>query len=122
MKLKKTIKTILTLSVLNVMFFPTVFALKTTEAKADTEISSMVHIYNDLSELKKSGDKNGYLPENRKWQGLPSVAVTGKRIWVTLYSGGTKEPDPNGKNYTALLYSENGGQTWVDPYIVFDKI
>ena len=121
MKLKKTIKTILTLSVLNVMFFPTVFAVKTTEAKADTEISSMVHIYNDLSELKKSGDKNGYLPENRKWQGLPSVAVTGKRIWVTLYSGGTKEPDPNGKNYTALLYSENGGQTWVDPYIVFDN-
>ena len=121
MKLKKTIKTILTVSVLTVMFFPTVFAVKTTEAKADTEISSMVHIYNDLSELKKSGDKNGYLPENRKWQGIPSVAVTGKRIWITLYSGGTKEPDPNGKNYTALLYSENGGQTWVDPYIVFDN-
>ena len=43
-------------------------------------------IITEKSELKK------YYTENRIWQGISSIEVTDKgRIFVTFYSGGTKE-------------------------------
>ncbi len=95
--------------------------LKSAAAQSSSDIASMIHIYNDPDEVKEEEESQVYLPENRNWQGLPYIAVTESRIWVTLYSGGVAEPDPNGLNYTALAYSEDNGKTWVDPYIVFDN-
>jgi hypothetical protein len=59
-----------------------------------------------------------YNPADRIWQGLPSVVKVGKRIWVCWYTGGLQEPDPF--NYTVMAYSDDGGKTFVEPYIVID--
>ncbi|MGI6713801.1 MAG: sialidase family protein [Bacilli bacterium] len=75
-------------------------------------------------ETEKSPDsgvyyqRETYHPDDRQWQGLVTVACTGKRLWATWYTGGTKEPDPF--NYVVLAYSDDDGETWVDPYIVID--
>lgn len=59
-----------------------------------------------------------YQPQDRQWQGLVSIVSTGKRLWATWYTGGTKEPDPF--NYVVIAYSDDDGKNWVDPYIVID--
>ncbi len=54
-------------------------------------------------------DKNvlkGYRQENRLWQGIPSIEVTkGGRIFLTYYSGGTKEEIGN---YCIISKSDDG--------------
>ena len=53
----------------------------------------------------------------RKYQGCPTLAVTkGGRIWMGWYAGGVREPDMD--NYNLLLKSDDGGETWSDPYLV----
>lgn len=48
-----------------------------------------------------------FYSENRIWQGIPSIEVTEKgRIFLTFYSGGTKEELGN---YAVLIRSDNGG-------------
>ncbi len=59
-----------------------------------------------------------YNPLDRQWQGLASVAAVGNRIWACFYTGGLKEPDPF--NYIVMAYSDDGGRSWVDPYLVID--
>ena len=59
-----------------------------------------------------------YNPADRRWQGLVSNAKVGNRHWACFYTGGKKEPDPF--NYIVLCYSDDGGKTWVDPYIIVD--
>jgi len=54
----------------------------------------------DKAELKQ------FYPERRIWQGIPSVEVTaGGRIFITFYSGGTKEEIGN---YAMVVYSDDG--------------
>lgn len=54
----------------------------------------------DRNKLKK------YNTEYRLWQGIPSIAVTPKgRIFLTFYSGGTKEEIGN---YVLLIKSDDG--------------
>lgn len=60
-----------------------------------------------------------YKPSDRQWQGLASVAVTGKRIWACWYTGGTGEPRQF--NYIVVAYSDDGGKNWVDPFAVIDS-
>lgn len=60
--------------------------------------------------------KGNLSPEARHWIGCPSIQVTGKRIWASAFSGGDSEPSR--KNYNILMYSDNAGETWVDPYMV----
>ena len=59
-----------------------------------------------------------YNPSDRMWQGLPSVAKVGNRLWECWYTGGSGEPSL--LNYVVLAYSDDEGQTWVDPFIVVD--
>ena len=59
-----------------------------------------------------------YLPENRDWQAIASVEVTGGRIWAAWMAGGTKEPDPD--NHIIVAYSNDEGITWRDPFIIID--
>lgn len=59
-----------------------------------------------------------YNPEDRKWQGIPQIAVSnGGRIWASWYSGGDKEPSTD--NYIVLSYSDDG-VNFVDPFIIID--
>lgn len=61
-----------------------------------------------------------YAPENRKWQGCPTLARTpAGRLWAGWYSGGICEPDE--RNYNLLVYSDDGGITWSDPVLVIDS-
>jgi len=52
----------------------------------------------------------------RKWQGVPSVEKTGKRLWASCFTGGKYEPDI--KNYAVVSYSNDDGESWIDPYML----
>lgn len=76
---------------------------------------------------------SGFSAEHRIWQGIPSIEVTRKgRIFLTFYSGGTKEEIGN---YAVLIKSDSGSDfsepiaaaykeghrcydscLWIDPY------
>ena len=60
--------------------------------------------------------KGEYAPEKRLWNGCPSIQVTGNRLWVSMFTGGRFEPSRH--NHNVLMYSDDGGKTWVDPYMV----
>jgi hypothetical protein len=59
-----------------------------------------------------------YSPADRQWQGLPSTVRTGNRLWTTWYTGGSGEPRQ--LNYLVVAYSDDNGETWVDPYLIVD--
>ena len=59
-----------------------------------------------------------YLPENRKWQAIATVECTGKRIWAAWMAGGVTEPDPD--NYIVVAVSDDGGKSFIDPFMVID--
>lgn len=62
--------------------------------------------------------KPEYLPENRTYAAMPSVEVTGSRIWATWTAGGDTEP--HDENYIIVVFSDDGGETWQDPYMILD--
>lgn len=54
-----------------------------------------------------------FSPGCRLWQGIPGVERTKNgRLFVTFYSGGTREWLGN---FCILTYSDDGGDTWLDP-------
>jgi predicted neuraminidase len=53
---------------------------------------------------------------NRKWQGCPTIELTGERLWNAWFSGGVKEPDRG--NYGVVTYSDDKGVSWVDPAMI----
>ena len=56
-----------------------------------------------------------YAPESRMWQGVPSIEMTGKRLWAGWFTGGKYEPSI--ENYCVAAYSDDDGCTWKDPYM-----
>ena len=53
----------------------------------------------------------------RIWQGIPGIEKTAKgRLFVTWFSGGAKEPEPENTIY--LCTSDDGGQTFTEPAAV----
>ncbi|MDO4575593.1 MAG: sialidase family protein [Planctomycetia bacterium] len=60
-----------------------------------------------------------YADEFRKFQGIPSLAVTSNEdVWVTWYTGGVTE---NKDNYVVLIRSRDGGKTWTKPLFAIDQ-
>lgn len=58
-----------------------------------------------------------YAENIRKFQGCPTIAVTGGgRIYLGWYAGGTTEPHM--ENYNLLVFSDDQGMTWSDPLLV----
>ena len=56
-------------------------------------------------------------PTKRIWQGIPGIEKTAKgRLFVTWFSGGAKEPEPENTIY--LCTSDDGGQTFTEPAAV----
>lgn len=54
-----------------------------------------------------------FYSSQRIWQGIPSVEVTPKgRIFVTFYSGGTKEEIGN---FAMVVISDDGGESYSEP-------
>ena len=61
-----------------------------------------------------------YLPENRQFLCSGGIEVTGNRIWSSTFSGGSTEPHL--LNHGVVVYSDDGGKTWNDPFIVIDNL
>lgn len=56
--------------------------------------------------------------QDRKFQGIPSIAVTqNDRLWATWYGGGIGESH---ENYIMIAKSDDGGETWSDILQVID--
>lgn len=56
-----------------------------------------------------------FFPENRRWQGCPSVETTAAgNLWAAWYSGGAREPDP--QNYCVVARRRDG--VWEDPCMI----
>ncbi len=61
--------------------------------------------------IKNPSIEQQYSPGNRKFSGIPSIAVSpGGRLWAVWYSG--KTPDEDCNNYVVVSSSGDGGNTW----------
>ncbi|HOK79560.1 MAG TPA: sialidase family protein [bacterium] len=59
-----------------------------------------------------------YRRENRRWQGIPGIAMTPDGLlWATWYSGGDGEGPCN---YVIVVNSKDKGSSWSEPVIVID--
>jgi hypothetical protein len=59
-----------------------------------------------------------YLPETRRFQGIPAIERTKSgSLWVASYSGGKGE---GSDNYVLLIRSDDDGKTWTTPQLVID--
>lgn len=57
--------------------------------------------------------ESGYSPEDRHWQGCPTLEETaGGRFWAGWFTGGTGEPQAD--NYGTISVSDDRGETWID--------
>mgnify|MGYP000910283254 CR=1 FL=1 len=58
-----------------------------------------------------------YDTQLRHFQGCATIEITpGGRIYYGLFTGGTREPDPD--NYGIVLVSDDDGESVIDPYLV----
>lgn len=61
-----------------------------------------------------SGTDETYDPASRVWQGIPTIECSGDRLWAAWMAGGLTEPSDD--NYIVVGYSDDGGETWTEPY------
>lgn len=62
-------------------------------------------------------DFTGYEELTRNWQGVTSIEVTdGGRLYASWVSGGNGEP--RAENYDVIVYSDDGGKTWNDLWVI----
>ncbi len=62
-------------------------------------------------------DFTGYEDHTRNWQGVTTIEVTdGGRLYASWVSGGNGEP--RAENYDIIVYSDDGGKTWNDLWII----
>lgn len=79
-------------------------------------VSTSANIYNNPKVTGPTDAIYTYDPSERNWQGCPSIAVTeGGRLWATWFTGGEDELATG--NYAVLVYSDDNGETWVDPAV-----
>ena len=67
------------------------------------------------------GTTETYAESDRKWQGLPTIAVTpGGRMWCAWQTGDAIEGSEGPNNYDVMYYSDDNGKTWSDEYMIWD--
>lgn len=67
--------------------------------------------------LKKADFKEKHLAENRKFTGIPSLAISkAGRMWSIWYAGIT--PDEDANNYVVVSTSGDNGNTWEEVLII----
>ncbi|MDO4856784.1 MAG: sialidase family protein [Thermoguttaceae bacterium] len=60
-----------------------------------------------------------YADQFRRFQGIPSLAVTDdQNIWACWYTGGVTE---DRDNYVVVVHSTDGGETWSAPLFAIDQ-
>ena len=68
-------------------------------------------------EILKKPKQTNFLEDIRVFQGCPTIAVTkGGRIYAGWYAGGLREPHMD--NYNVLVYSDDSGKSWTEPFII----
>ncbi len=71
---------------------------------------------NYLSCTKEAVNQNHKL-ENRKFQGIPSMAISHEgRLWAVWYAGKTPAEDEN--NYVVVSTSGDGGKSWTEKFYI----
>lgn len=70
----------------------------------------------DLSVKIGENTDEDFYPENKNWNGIPSVVQAGNNLFIAYYTGGEGEPDDN--NYISVAASDDLGQTWKNPWMV----
>lgn len=97
---------------------------KVTEDTLNQYIDSRANGSTEITERINGGmttytpNEETYNPDDRQWQGLSSIVKVGDRLWATWYTGGTGEPRQF--NYLVVAYSDDSGETWVDPFLILD--
>ena len=67
------------------------------------------------------GTSETYAEADRKWQGLPTIAVTpGGRMWCAWQTGDAIEGSEGPNNYDVMYYSDDNGKTWSEEYMIWD--
>jgi len=67
--------------------------------------------------IKNPSSLENYAPGNRKFTGIPSLAITEKgQMWAVWYAGITPGEDAN--NYVVVSTSSDQGQTWKEVLVV----
>lgn len=80
-----------------------------------------VTIVNDTTDLSVPvgpGTEETYQPKDRQWLGVASIITSGDNIFAAWQTGGEKEPSPY--NYIVIAASTDGGETWLDPFMIID--
>lgn len=68
-----------------------------------------------------SNSDETYAEESRRWQGLPTIAVTeGGRMWCAWQTGDSVEGPDGIDNYDVMYYSDDSGVTWSEEYMIWD--
>lgn len=70
----------------------------------------------DLSYPVGADTDEDFYPENKNWNGIPTVVQAGNNIFVAYYTGGEGEPDDN--NYISIAASDDLGKTWQNPWMI----
>ena len=71
-----------------------------------------------VSSITEPAADAAWLLENRNFLIAGGFAITGDRMWASIGTGGKTEPDPD--NMNAILYSDDGGTTWIDPAFIVE--
>lgn len=86
--------------------------LKSTEELEQLKDTALTPAMVKTEKLEK------YRRKNRKWQGIPTIAITGKGVlYCACYSGGDGEC---ADNYVLVERSVDDGETWSEPIAVVD--
>lgn len=95
-------------------------APKATYRTRTSEINYILDDSSFLDTLVHRESNETYRPTSRKFQRMPSVLWVGNRVYAAWTAGGITEPHRD--NYVVLAVSDDRGETWIDPYIIFDHI
>ena len=101
----------------NLVYFDT---LSEEEYYVMPSVTIPAYIINNPKVYGPSDDLYTYDPSDRNWQGCPVITTTkgpngGTRMWAAWFTGGEDELGKG--NMAVLLYSDDNGQTWVDPAV-----
>ena len=101
----------------NLVYFDT---LNDDEYYEMPSVTTGANIYNNPAVSGIQNPIYTYNISDRNWQGCPVVTITdgpngGKRMWAAWFTGGETELATG--NFAVLLYSDDEGQTWVDPAV-----
>ena len=81
---------------------------------------TLVNSQTDLSVKLSDDTDEDYFPSSRKWNGISTAVSCGNNLFVSWYTGGTKEPHAD--NYIPVAASDDGGESWKDPFIIIDPV